>query len=85
MPGAGRKSRPGSSPLIRNSIACPTGTGSSRNHNRSPAAIRNCSTTRSSPVVSSDTGCSTCNRVLTSKNEIVPSAPTKNSTVPAPA
>ena len=36
------------------------------------------------PVTSSVTGCSTWRRVLTSRNEIVPSCPTRNSQVPAP-
>ena len=36
------------------------------------------------PVTSSVTGCSTCRRVFTSRNEIVPSWPTRNSQVPAP-
>ena len=47
-------------------------------------AILNCSFTRSIPVTSSVTGCSTCNLVLTSKNQnsLVFSS-TKNSTVPA--
>ena len=40
--------------------------------------------TRSMPATSSVTGCSTCRRVLTSRNEMVPSAPTRNSQVPAP-
>ena len=51
----------------------------------SPSAMRNCSRTRSMPVTSSVTGCSTWRRVLTSRKEIVPSWPTRNSQVPAPA
>ena len=39
----------------------------------SPSAMRNCSRTRSIPLVSSETGCSTCSRVFTSRNETVPS------------
>ena len=35
-----------------------------------PSAMRNCSRTRSMPVTSSVTGCSTCSRVLTSRKEI---------------
>ena len=70
VPGAGRKPRPASSPLIRNSIACPRGAGSSVSRSFSPSAIRNCSRTRSMPAVSSVTGCSTCSRVFTSRNEI---------------
>ncbi len=83
-PGAGRKLRPASSPLIRNSMECPRGSGSAVNPSFSPAAMRNCSRTRSTPAVSSETGCSTCSRVFTSRNEIVPSTPTRYSTVPAP-
>src|SRR5207302_1518940 len=82
-PGAGKNPRPASSPFTRNSIECPRTTGSPY-PNASPAAIRNCSRTRSSPATSSLTGCSTCNRVFTSKNEITPSRPTRNSHVPAP-
>ena len=82
-PGAGRKERPGSSPLILNSIECPRISGSSK-PSASPSAILNCSRTKSSPVTSSLTGCSTCKRVFTSRNEIVPSRPIRNSHVPAP-
>ena len=81
--GAGMKSLPGSSALIRNSIEWPR-TGGSSYPSSSPAAIRNISRTRTRPVTSSDTGCSTCRRVFTSRNEIVPSCPTRNSQVPAP-
>ena len=83
MPGAGRKPRPGSSPLMRNSKLCPRGSGSP-NPSASPSAIRNCSRTRSMPATSSVTGCSTCSRVFTSRKLISPSAPTRNSQVPAP-
>ena len=82
-PGAGKNERPGSSPLILNSIEWPRMTGSS-NPSDSPIAIRNCSRTKSIPLISSLTGCSTCKRVFTSKKEIVPSRPIKNSHVPAP-
>ena len=44
--------------------------------------MRNISRTRSRPVTSSETGCSTCRRVLTSRKEMVPSWPTRNSHVP---
>ena len=52
----------------------------------SPAAIRTCHSTRSHPVTSSVTGCSTCSRVFISmkKNSSGRSAETMNSTVPAP-
>ncbi len=83
VPGAGRKLRPASSALIRNSIECPRISGSSYPMG-SPSATRNISRTRSMPVTSSLTGCSTCSRVLTSRKEIVPSWPTRNSQVPAP-
>ena len=53
-----------------------------RSRSSSPSAMRNCSRTRSMPVTSSVTGCSTCSRVLTSRKEIVPSWPTRNSQVP---
>ena len=48
-----------------------------------PSATRSCSSTRSTPKHHSVTGCSTCSRVLTSRKLIVPSSPTRNSTVPA--
>jgi hypothetical protein len=38
----------------------------------SPSAMRNCSRTRSMPVTSSETGCSTWRRVLTSRKEMSP-------------
>ena len=55
----------------------------------SPAATRNCHSTRSSPVIASVTGCSTCSRVFISMNQKPsarrPCAPSAmNSTVPAP-
>ena len=50
----------------------------------SPRAIFNCSQTKSIPVTSSVTGCSTCNLVLTSKNQNSSVLSSKrNSTVPA--
>jgi hypothetical protein len=49
----------------------------------SPNATRNCHSTRSMPVISSVTGCSTCRRVFISmKNTSLPSE--TNSMVPAP-
>ena len=84
VPGVGRNPRPGSSPLIRNSTACPRTAGVAAS-SRSPAATRNISRTRSTPVTSSVTGCSTWSRVLTSRNVAVPSSPSRTSTVPAPA
>ena len=77
------KLRPPSSALMRNSMEWPWISGSSY-PSSSPAAMRNISRTRSMPVTSSETQCSTCRRVLTSRKEIVPSAATRNSQVPAP-
>ena len=68
---------------VRCGIAsCVSGSGS-------PAATRNCHSTRSSPVIASVTGCSTCSRVFISMNQkpsaAGPSTPSAmNSTVPAP-
>ncbi|CAM5431261.1 hypothetical protein SGRIM128S_08675 [Streptomyces griseomycini] len=67
VPPEGRKPRAGSSAQTRASIAwpvsrmsaCPNGSGS-------PAATRSCHSTRSSPVISSVTGCSTWRRVFIS-------------------
>ena len=48
-----------------------------------PAATRSCSRTRSTPVTSSVTGCSTWRRVLTSrKKKSRVASSTRNSTVP---
>ena len=44
-----------------------------------PWATRSCSLTRSRPLVSSVIGCSTCKRVLTSRNDNTPLAPQQNS------
>src|SRR5665648_798937 len=82
-PGDGRNPAETSSPLIRNSSECPR-PATSVYPSGSPAAIRSCSRTRSMPVTSSETGCSTCRRVLTSRKDTVPSEPTRNSHVPAP-
>ena len=57
VPGAGAKSRSGSSALSRASIAWPDGGGGSPSR-RPPPATWSCSFTRSSPVVISVTGCS---------------------------
>ncbi|RMO98369.1 hypothetical protein ALQ30_200508 [Pseudomonas syringae pv. persicae] len=83
-PGVGKKPLPASSALMRNSKLWPRGVGVSLNDNGRPSAIRSCSITKSTPVVSSVTGCSTCKRVLTSRNDRVPSWLSRNSTVPAP-
>ncbi len=71
----------------RASTACPvSATASWRSGSGCPAAIRSCHSTRSSPVTSSVTGCSTWSRVFISMKQYAPgSAPgTMNSTVPAP-
>ena len=67
VPGAGAKARWGSSALSRASMAYPAVGGGSPS-SRPPPATWICSLTRSSPVVSSVTGCSTWRRVLTSRN-----------------
>ena len=84
VPGQGRKPRPTSSALIRNSKECPRGVGSASTGSGPPDAIWSWASTRSTPLVSSVIGCSTCSRVLTSRNEIVPSCARRYSTVPAP-
>ena len=67
VPVAGRKLASGFSAQMRASMAwprivsscCASGSGW-------PAATRNCHSTRSSPVIASVTGCSTCSRVFIS-------------------
>ena len=64
----------GSSALIRTSIAWPA---RARLHDRdpasgSPAAIRICQATMSTPLTSSVTPCSTCSRVFISRNQYPP-------------
>ncbi len=86
-PPVGRKPRAGSSAYTRASMAWPVSvTSSCVNPSGSPAATRTCHSTRSRPVTSSVTGCSTCRRVFISmkKNSSGASALTMNSTVPAP-
>ena len=64
-PVAGRKPWKGSSLVMRHSTAWPSRRTSSWPKERaSPAATRNCHSTRSIPVTSSVTGCSTCSRVV---------------------
>ena len=77
------KFAPPSSALMRNSIEWPVTRGSSY-PSSSPAAMRNISRTRSMPVTSSETQCSTWRRVFTSRKEMVPSWAIRNSQVPAP-
>ncbi len=84
VPGAGAKSRAGSSALTRHSTATPRGTRSSWDiRSASPEATRICSATRSTPYTASVTGCSTWMRQFISMNE-KPSSCTRNSKVPAP-
>ena len=73
----------GSSAYRRASTAAPR-PGGAAGGSRPPAATSSCSSTRSSPVVHSVTGCSTCSRVFISRNQKRPSGTARNSTVPAP-
>ena len=82
VPGAGAKPCWGSSAFRRASMAWPNDGGGSPSSS-SPAAMRSCSLTRSTPVVISVTGCSTWSRVFTSRNATAPSSGRyRNSTVP---
>ena len=78
-PGAGAKTRAGSSAEMRSSMAWLVGRAArsaaarTRAESGSPAARRNCSWTMSTPATSSVTGCSTWSRVLTSRNQKSPS------------
>ena len=86
-PPVGRNPRAGSSAYTRASMAWPAmRTSSCPKASGSPAATRSCHSTRSRPVTSSVTGCSTWSRVFISmkKNSPGASAETMNSTVPAP-
>ena len=67
VPGAGAKSLSASSALSRASTAWPNSGGHSPSR-APPLATKICSLTRSMPVVASVIGCSTCSRVLTSRN-----------------
>ena len=66
--GRGEKPRAGSSALRRTSMAWPLDGGGSPS-SRPPAATCSWSATRSAPVTTSVTGCSTWRRALTSMNE----------------
>jgi hypothetical protein len=66
-PGEGAKSRSGSSALSRASMAWPRSTGLGP-VSFLPAATCSWALTRSIPLVISVIGCSTCNRVFTSRN-----------------
>ena len=73
VPGAGAKPRAGSSAFSRISSAWPRRGARPVRASRSPAAIRSCSRTMSTPVTSSLTGCSTCRRAFSSMKWNVPS------------
>ena len=82
-PAPGRKSRSGSSALMRHSMAWPLASAQPVRREQAPAATRSCSATRSRPVTSSVTGCSTCRRAFSSRKKKSPFASTRNSSVPA--
>ncbi len=75
VPGEGVNAPPaGFSALMRTSMAWPLRcTSSWVNPRGSPAATLSCHSTRSSPVTSSVTGCSTWSRVFISKKKNSPS------------
>ncbi len=84
-PMAGKKPLAASSAYTRHSMAWPCCRMSScRQGRRAPPAMRICACTRSMPVTISVTGCSTWMRVFISRKWNCLSAPTMNSTVPAP-
>ena len=67
-PVEGRKELKGSSEVMRHSMAWPVKRTSSCVHSSfSPAAMRICHCTRSTPITSSVTGCSTWMRVFISR------------------
>ena len=67
-PGAGRKPAPASSALMRHSKACPrSSTSACASGSGAPPAISICARTRSKPLTSSVTGCSTWMRVFISR------------------
>ncbi len=88
-PGVGAKARDGSSAAMRTSIACPVRRRGARGRREdaspsgSPAAMRSCSRTMSTPDTSSVTPCSTWSRVFTSRNQKSPSGSRRNSAVAA--
>ena len=82
-PGAGRKPASGSSAHTRASMHAAVLAPRERRSRRSPRAMRICSSTRSTPVISSVMPCSTCRRGFISRKK--KSSPrTRNSTVPTP-
>ena len=86
-PESGRKSFVGSSVVIRHCSAAPVTLIDSwempSSASVSPEAMRNCACTRSIPVTSSVTVCSTWMRGFISMKTWRPSSSTRNSTVPA--
>ena len=81
--GEGRKRFEASSALMRHSMACPRGAiWPWEIESGSPAATRTCSRTRSSPVTTSVTVCSTWMRVFISRKKNS-SPDTRYSRVPA--
>ena len=88
VPVSGRNSLAGSSVVMRHCSAKPRAwmsscTSRSRSASVAPAAIWICACTRSTPVTSSVTVCSTWMRGFISMKTYRPSAPSRNSTVPA--
>ena len=80
----GKLPRAGSSAYSRASKLCPRATGAHPEGSCCPSAMRNIHSTRSTPKISSVTGCSTCNRVFTSKKKNSSPCPsTMYSMVPA--
>ena len=72
----------GSSLVMRSSKLWPRSSGA--RVSSPPAAILSCSRTRSRPLTSSETVCSTCKRGLTSRKYTLPFGVTMNSQVPRP-
>ena len=86
VPVEGTNPAAGSSALIRNSMECRRAAVSavpSATSTGWPAAIISWARTRSVSVDSSVAECSTCSRVLTSRNDSSPRGDSRNSTVPA--
>ena len=81
-PVEGARERAGSSQVMRSSTLWPRGAGISPR--RPPTAMRSWISTRSTPVTSSLTQCSTCRRGLTSRNHRSPSGVRRNSQVATP-
>ena len=82
LPAAGARSLAGSSEVRRSSMEWPRTSGTSGMV--PPSAMVNWASTRSSPVTSSETVCSTWRRGLTSRKWRLPSSVSMNSQVPRP-